>query len=147
MIEFKIRAAREADLASVQDLLSAASLPLDGVTDFFPANYAVGEQGATIVGAIGVERYGEYGLIRSAVVADGARGTGIGSELTRERLEWGKAQGLLDLYLLTTTAAPFFEKLGFAPVDRTVVPPEVAAAPEFTSICPSSAVVMRKPLS
>ena len=147
MSELKIRGAAADDLNSVQTLLAAASLPLEGVTDFFPANYAVGEREQAVVAAIGVESYGSHGLLRSAVVADAARGTGIGSELTKERLKWSRGQGLSDVYLLTTTAAPFFEKLGFTRVERSEVPAEVAAAPEFASICPSTAVVIRADLA
>ena len=147
MNKLTIREAAAHDLNRVHTLLAAASLPVEGVTDFFPANYAVGEREQEIVAAIGVESYGKHGLLRSAVVADAARGTGIGSELTRERLQWSKRQGLSDVYLLTTTAAPFFEKLGFTRVERSQVPAEVAAAPEFASICPSTAVVMRLDLS
>ena len=143
MSDLKIRAATGADLEAVQTLLADAALPLEGVTDFFPGSYAVVERANEVVGAIGVERYGNHGLLRSAVVADTARGTGIGSQITEERLDWSRAQGLRDVYLLTTTAAPFFEKLGFSRIDRNTVPPEVAVAPEFASICPSSAVVMR----
>jgi len=147
MNDLKIRCALADDLDQVLTLLSGASLPLDGVADFFPANYAVGTRGNEVVAAIGVERYGQHGLLRSAVVAAEARGTGIGSQLTAERLNWSKAEGLRDVYLLTTTAAPFFAKLGFVPVERSQVPAEVATAPEFASICPSTAAVMRYDLS
>lgn len=143
MSELKIRAATGADLEAVQTLLADAALPLEGVADFFPGNYAVVERANEVVGAIGVERYGNHGLLRSAVVAGAARGGGIGSQIAEERLDWSRAQGLRDVYLLTTTAAPFFEKLGFRRIDRSTVPAEVAVAPEFASICPSSAVVMR----
>ena len=147
MNEVRIRAASDNDLPAVQTLLEAAALPTDGVTDFFPANYAVGEADNEIVAAIGVERYGDNGLLRSAVVADSQRGTGLGSRLTHERIEWCSRQHMRNVYLLTTTAAPFFEKLGFKRVDRADVPAEVQQAPEFASICPSSAVVMRRACS
>ena len=144
MSDINIRAANANDLPAVQSLLKSAALPLDGVADFFPANYAVGQVGEQVVAAIGVERYGEDGLLRSAVVADSQRGTGLGSRLANERLEWCGRHQIRNLYLLTTTAAPFFEKLGFERGERTEVPSEVQRAPEFTSICPSTAVVMRR---
>ena len=143
MNSVRIRPASSTDLGAVQTLLQHASLPLAGVTDFFPAHYSVAERDDEIVAAIGVETYGRNGLLRSAVVADALRGSGLGTELARERLEWSKAKGLNAVYLLTTTAAPFFDRLGFTRVDRTAVPAELAAAPEFASICPSTATVMR----
>jgi amino-acid N-acetyltransferase len=143
MNDIEIRAATSSDLPAVQSLLHAASLPLDGVTDFFPENYAVGYSGDEIVAAIGIERYGDDGLLRSAVVAESERGGGLGSRLAQDRIEWCRHQSMRSVYLLTTTAAPFFERMGFARVDRNQVPAEVRAAPEFASICPTSAVVMR----
>jgi amino-acid N-acetyltransferase len=143
MSNVHIRPAASTDLPAVQTLLERASLPLDGVQDFFPAHYTVAERGEQVVGAIGIETYGKQGLLRSAVVADELRGSGLGSELARERLQWSKTMGLDAIYLLTTTAAPFFDRLGFATVDRSTVPAELAAAPEFASICPSTAIVMR----
>jgi amino-acid N-acetyltransferase len=143
MNDVNIRPAASTDLPAVRTLLQRASLPLDGVQDFFPAHYTVAEQGQQVVAAIGVETYGKQGLLRSAVVADELRGSGLGSELARERLQWSKTIGLDAVYLLTTTAAPFFDRLGFARVDRSAVPADLAAAPEFASICPSTAIVMR----
>lgn len=138
----EVRGAREEDLPRVEALLAQADLPTDGVRDFFPANYAVAELKGAIIGAAGVEQYGEYGLLRSAVIAADARGTGLGARLVRERLAWSKARGITDVYLLTTTAPRFFEKFGFAQIDRTTVPSEVQSAPEFASVCPSTATVM-----
>jgi arsenite methyltransferase len=138
----KVRAATDSDLPVVEALLKQASLPTDGVRDFFPSNYAIAELGRIVIGAAGVEQYGAYGLLRSAVVAEGARGTGLGAQLVHDRLQWGRTNGMTDVYLLTTTAPRFFEKFGFQQIDRTTVPNEVQAAPEFASVCPSTATVM-----
>ena len=138
-----IRAARSEDLHTVEALLEAAKLPLDGVRDFFPTHYAVAERDDQLIGAIGIEEYGEYGLLRSAVITETARGTGIGRELVHAILQWGRGQKFHEVYLLTTTAPVFFEKLGFKTIDRDSVPAVVQQAPEFVSICPSTAVVMR----
>jgi amino-acid N-acetyltransferase len=50
------------------------------------------------------------------------------------------------LYLLTTTAQTYFPAFGFEQIARSAVPTSVQASVEFTSACPSSAVVMRKRL-
>lgn len=142
-----IRPARSDDLSSVESLLRAADLPLDGVADFFPQSYAVAVSNGKVVGAIGVERYGDHGLLRSAVVTDTQRGSGLGSRLTSDRIDWCVTNKMRSVYLLTTTAAPFFVNHGFVAVDRADVPAEVQRAPEFASICPSSAVVMQRSIS
>ena len=59
-------------------------------------------------------------------------------------LDEGRAAGIRDVYLLTTTAEHYFPRLGFACVDRECVPAAVRTSAEFTGACPASAVVMRK---
>jgi N-acetylglutamate synthase-like GNAT family acetyltransferase len=142
----RIRTATDADLQSVYRLLQKASLPTDGLEEQFGPGYAVALEGDQIVGAAGIERYGRSGLLRSVVTAAEARGRGIAEALTRNRLDWAATEGLDMVYLLTTTAAGYFPRLGFEPVDRTEVPAEVQASREFSSICPASAVAMRRPV-
>ena len=55
--------------------------------------------------------------------------------------------GSTELILLTETAETWFRRLGFVPIDRTAVPPEVAASVEFQTACSTSAVAMRRPLA
>ena len=141
--KIEIRAARSDDLQIVERLLEAAKLPLEGVRDFFPTHYTVAERDGELIGAVGIEQYGDHGLLRSAVIAEDARGSGIGRELVHAVLQWGRGQKLHEIYLLTTTAPLFFERLGFTAVDRDTVPAHVQQAPEFASICPATAVVMR----
>ena len=138
----RVSGAREADLPQVEALLKEAGLPVDGVRDFFPAGYAIAALGNVVIAAAGVEQYGSYGLLRSAVVAENARGMGLGAQLVRDRLQWCRTQRITEVFLLTNTAPAFFAKLGFKEVDRSAIPAEVQAAPEFASICPSTAIVM-----
>ncbi len=140
---FGIRGALASDLERVTALLAAAELPIEGVADQFGAGYAVAEEAGQLVGAIGIERYGAYGLLRSAVVAAAQRGKGIGEALVLERFDWSMRQGIQVLYLLTTTAADYFPRFGFQPIARAEVPVEVQGSREFSSICPATATVMQ----
>jgi GNAT superfamily N-acetyltransferase len=88
--------------------------------------------------------YGESGLLRSVAVAPEWRGSGIGRTLVDRVLDEGRAAGIREVYLLTTTAEQYFPRLGFQCVDRDCVPAAVRASAEFTGACPDSAVVMRK---
>jgi N-acetylglutamate synthase-like GNAT family acetyltransferase/SAM-dependent methyltransferase len=137
-----VRVATAADLEAVEALLTAAELPVDGVADQFEDGYVVSSADGEIVGAAGLEVSGGYGLLRSVVVAPEWRGRGIAESLIRDRVEWGAARGLRAIYLLTTTAAPYFEKRGFASVERDIVPDAVRRSSEFTDICPTTAVAM-----
>jgi len=50
------------------------------------------------------------------------------------------------VWLLTTTAREFFERLGYAAVDRADVPGAIRATAQFSSLCADSATVMVKRL-
>ena len=145
--DVQLRPASAADLASVRALLVSADLPQDGLEDQFGDRYVVAVRGGRVVGAEGIEVHGDDGLLRSAVVDGALRGQGLGEQLTRERLAWARARGLRSVWLLTTTAAPFFDRLGFARVERASAPPALQASREFASVCPSSATCMRLELA
>jgi amino-acid N-acetyltransferase len=57
-----------------------------------------------------------------------------------------KESGINCLYLLTTTAKAFFDKQGYCSIKREETPQAVKQTAEFSSLCPSSAVVMKKRL-
>lgn len=141
-----LRPAETGDVAGVRALLLSAELPLDGLDDQFGAAFVVATDQNEIVGAMGIERYGPYGLLRSAVTRPDWRGRGLGQALTHERIGWAQGQKMKALYLLTTTAADFFSRFGFERVERPLVPDEIRRSREFASACPESAVVMVRTL-
>jgi amino-acid N-acetyltransferase len=138
-----VRAAREADLETVRSLLRNADLPEVGVDDAL-AEMVVHEEAGVVVAAATLERYGDSALLRSVVVTPSRRGTGIARALVANRVQHAADTGAPSVYLLTTTAAGFFTRLGFEAVDRGDVPRPVAESDEFVSLCPASAVVMRR---
>lgn len=142
-----VRQAAASDLAAIEALLLAAKLPPDGLTDQFPTAYAVAELDGAIVGAAGLERYGNSGLLRSVVVVERCRGQGVGEALVKERLNCAQAEGIDRVYALTTTAASYFPRIGFAPADRASAPEAVKRSPQFASVCPSTAAFLEYRLS
>jgi amino-acid N-acetyltransferase len=141
-----LRAARAGDHAAVLGLLEAAGLPLAGV----PAgldDFIVAEQDGRVVGAVGLERYGQSALLRSAVVEPGLRGTGVGASLVEGVLTHARERGARDVYLLTTTADQWFPRFGFVRIEAEAVPASVRTSVEFREACPASAAVLRKDLA
>ena len=136
-----IRAARPEDLAAVEALLKASALPTAGVASCIE-DFLVAEANGDIVGAIGMEIQGRYGLLRSAVVADGWKGKGIGRTLVRDLLSAVRSREVVSVYLLTTTAENYFPAFGFERVSRDVVPSELMSSEEFNGACPDTAIVM-----
>lgn len=85
---------------------------------------------------------GPDALLRSIVVPPSARKRGLGQKMAAALLRQLEDQGVERAWLLTTSAAPFFERLGFAIVDRRGAPAAIAGTPQFQGICPSSATFM-----
>ena len=141
-----IRRATAADLGAVRALLSESRLPLDGVSDCI-GDFLVAESDGTIVGSIGMERYGKYGLLRSAAVAPSEQGRGIGRSLVDALMRQATEQGVSEMYLLTTTAEDYFPSFGFAKVDRSALPSALDESEELRGACPASAIAMRKDLA
>ena len=139
-----LRRAVQADHEAIATLLGDLELPTDGVAEWLD-QFWVAEHQDQVVGVAGMEQYGDSGLLRSVAVAQEWRGTGIGCTLVERVLEEGRAAGVRDVYLLTTTAEHYFPRLGFGCVDRQTVPAAMQASAEFTGACPAAAVVMRKP--
>ena len=140
-----IRRAVAEDFPRIEALLAAARLPLEGARDAFEVGFVAEDEGR-VVGAAALECYTEGALLRSVVVDSSARGQGLGRRLTMAAVEAARHRGLPAVYLLTTTAAAFFPRLGFADCSRDAIPPSVRQSVEFTSACPTTATVLVLPV-
>jgi amino-acid N-acetyltransferase len=138
-----IRVAAPGDFAGVVRLLEAAELPTAGLPPSLP-DFLVAEESGHIVGAVGLEIYGDCALLRSAVVAAGRRGAGLGMDLIESLLGRAETRGVREIYLLTTTAEHFFPRFGFVRIARSDVAPAVRESEEFRGACPDSAIAMRR---
>ncbi|MCX8570832.1 GNAT family N-acetyltransferase [Aminobacter sp. MET-1] len=103
-------------------------------------------RGDSTVGFCGYEAVGENVLLRSIVVLPSLKGHGIGESATNLLMEKARQGGARQAYLLTTSAAAFFEWLGFVPVDRASVPNAILKTRQAASLCPASATVLTKQL-
>jgi amino-acid N-acetyltransferase len=138
----QLRPATDRDLPGIERLLSAAKLPVVGLSRLVPG-FVIAEEGPAIVGAAAVEPCGEgLGLLRSVVVSADRRQQGLGRRLVERVIQDARGRGLEALYLLTTTAESYFPLFGFAPITRDRVPESVRATEEFREACPESATVM-----
>ncbi|MBK9692018.1 MAG: GNAT family N-acetyltransferase [Gemmatimonadetes bacterium] len=130
------------ELPEVSALLVANGLP---VADLSPAVHFLGvRDDRGLEGIVGLERHGADGLLRSLAVRPDRRGSGLGSALVLEVERLARSEGLASLYLLTTTAEPFFGHRGYTRIARDAAAPAIRASSEFASVCPTSASVMRK---
>lgn len=145
VINAALRSAVPENLARIVALLEQAGLPAADITrggglrDFIVALDA-----GQIIGAAGLERHGEHGLLRSLAVAPGWRGHGLGTALVEAVEAKARALGVRSLTLLTETAAPLFAARGYEELRRSQAPAAVQASTEFTVLCPASSTCMHK---
>lgn len=140
------RRARPSDWPKIQDLLQNASLPTEDAADHID-RFTVGIDAADLVAVAGFEHHGPDALLRSFVVAPQLRGHHHGSTLLQRVLRDASAAGVTKVYLLTESAAHFFERQGFRTVERTTAPSAIRHTREFKHLCPASARLMALPLS
>ena len=136
-----LRPARFTDLPGIEQLLTAADLPLGGVAETL-SRFVVAEHDGVIVGTAALEACCDNALLRSVAVAPDWRSRGLGRALVNRVIAEAEARGIRALYLLTMTAEHYFPSFGFQPIGRDRVPEDVQATEEFQSACPASAVVM-----
>lgn len=153
-----LREADDADLDCIEALLADSGLPTRDVRTTEAQFFLAYDGGAyadaahddradgngELVGIGGVETYDSNGLLRSVVVTESNRGRGYGAALCDALEDAARASGVKTLYLLTTTAADFFDHRGYEGIVRENAPASVRESAEFADLCPSSATCMRK---
>ena len=145
-----VRDARQNDWQEVQLLLDAAGLP---VTDLGPeqlVDFMVAERPGTgqskTLGIIGLQRFNQTALLRSLVVSQDDRKSGLGRRLVSAVEANACCAGVKDLWLLTIDAERYFESLGYKMMSRESAPDSIRNTQEFSGLCPDGAYLMRKVL-
>jgi amino-acid N-acetyltransferase len=140
-----IEPALRSDNPAVVALLAGANLPVADLADA-SVEFWVARRADAIVGSIGLERYGNAGLLRSLVVEEAYRGSGVGVALVRTLEEAARAAGIDRLVLLTETAQAFFARHGYETGMRDAAAEGIRQSSEFRALCPASATCMIKSL-
>jgi len=125
-------------------LLENCKLPTSDIqpeTKFF-----VMEEDSKVIATVALEHDNNDALLRSLSVETNYRNKGIGEQMVSFIENYARQLGAQYVYLLTTTAADFFAKKGYHEIERTEVPLFIQNTSEFSSVCPSSATVMKKQL-
>ncbi len=131
-------------VTAVKALLAAARLPVDDITPDAMAHFLGAWSGPHLQGVVGIEPYGDTALLRSLAVAESRRGTGLGSALLAHAERHARESGCRTIYLLTTSAQPYFEKRGYTVTPRDAAPEAIRGTSQFSTLCPASAVLMVK---
>jgi len=125
-------------------LLKQNALPTEDITA--GTRLFVAEEEDLVVGTIAVEYDYKHALLRSLSVSEEKRKSGIGATLVGFIENYVKQQGVEAIYILTTTAESFFSRRGYHVIRREDVPSFLQRTSEFSSVCPSSSIIMSKQL-
>lgn len=132
----------EKERKGVINLLTEQKLPVSDI-DGEKLLYALMYDGK-IIGTAGLEIFEDCALLRSVSIAKDEQGKGLGKMINQQVENYAREAGINCLYLLTTTSKDFFEKQGYCVIKREDTPEAVIQTAEFSSLCPSTAVVMKK---
>ncbi|MEX2245448.1 MAG: GNAT family N-acetyltransferase [Dehalococcoidia bacterium] len=122
-----VRRGRAADIPRFAELMLRADLPPLFIEEFVEGFAAIEHEG-TVIACGGLEIYGDCGVIRSIVVDEAARGTGLGRRIAEVLMEDARLAGASDVYLFTVDAWPFWKHLGFVdlPIAEWREPPRAS---------------------
>jgi arsenate reductase len=98
------------------------------------------------VGWGGFERYDRDVLLRSLAVMPDFHRQGHGRNMAALLMRRAYDAGARQAYVLTDSAGAraFFEKLGFAAIDRVTAPAAILATRQASELCPASATLLTK---
>ena len=133
--------------SQVKHLLAESKLPTSDLSPKHLEHFFGCGPGETPQGVVGLEIYGKVALLRSLAVSMDSRRHGCGKALVAQAEHHAQSQGVTEVYLLTTTAAEFFEHLGYRRIGRESAPQVIRQTEEFSALCPSSSAFMVKTLN
>ena len=145
----KIFFASVQDEIKIKEVLEAAGLHHEDITPSHLQHFLVlkDDHNSMLSGVVGLELKNHTALLRSLAVIEPQRRKGLATQLVSEIEKYARSQKIDTLYLLTLTAERFFSKKGYRKTDRKSAPPAIQETAEFNSLCPLSAVCMKKQLS
>lgn len=123
-------------------MLLAQKLPVKDITDD-TILYGLAENGR-LVGTAGLDIFEDCALLRSVSVIAGLQGKGYGKSLNAQVEGFAREAGINCMYLITTSAKDFFDRQGYCEISRTDAPEAISRTEQFSSLCPSTAVIMKK---
>jgi amino-acid N-acetyltransferase len=136
------------DEEQIKQILAASGLHYQDIRPSQLQHFLIvkDDTASTLSGVVGLEQKGDVGLLRSLAVAKAYRRQGLAIQLVGKIEEYARSQKVAALYLLTMTAEDFFSARGYQKTDRESAPPVLQETTEFKSLCPETAVCMKKHL-
>ncbi|TDR73248.1 GNAT family N-acetyltransferase [Paludibacterium purpuratum] len=140
--DIQFQPASPTDWNEIRNLLTANRLPVQGALNHL-MHFVVATENGRVVGAIGMEVYGDIGLIRSLVVASNMRGKSVAKRLLRSLIERARAKQIGALYLLSGNTDSLFAAHGFEKMARADMPTKLYVSSELQGTSSSSTTALR----
>jgi enamine deaminase RidA (YjgF/YER057c/UK114 family)/N-acetylglutamate synthase-like GNAT family acetyltransferase len=128
---------RDPDLVA---MLKSVDLPLPSESESVTVLKAY--LGGELVGCVGYSRRALCAVLHSLVVIREAKGEGVGRALVQSVIARLEKLGVRQVFLATTDTARYFGYLGFSPVSRETIAPDVLATSELASYGEGEATYM-----
>lgn len=141
-----VRKALASDLRRIEELLSSARLPTDGIERHL-STFFVADHDGEIIGVGGLEHCGEgVGLLRSFAVVPAFRNQGIAAQIFGQIFADARELGIKILYLLTNTSQNYFAKRSFAAVARDQAPEPIRRTSQYAAEprCSTATLMLRR---
>jgi N-acetylglutamate synthase-like GNAT family acetyltransferase len=134
-METMIRMATEQDLTNLVAFLEKANLGTEGLAETVEYFLVMEDGNGRLRATLGVEPFGDNGLLRSLVVSAGTTENDI-LMLFEQILRLAKEKELSHLFLATNKAGsvPFFEMLGFSTVEENELPEDLYQSEHIKNI-------------
>jgi amino-acid N-acetyltransferase len=144
----KFSSASAEDEEQIKQILAASGLHHQDISPSQLQHFLIvkDETALTLAGVVGLEQKDDVGLLRSLAVAKAYRRQGLATQLVNKIEEYARSQKVATLYLLTLTAEDFFSGRGYQKTDRKAAPSVLQETTEFKSLCPETAMCMKKHL-
>jgi N-acetylglutamate synthase-like GNAT family acetyltransferase len=134
-METMIRMATEQDLPNLVNFLEKANLGTEGVKETVEYFLLMEDENGSLRATLGVEPFGENGLLRSLVISAGMKENEI-LALFEQILRLTKEKNISNLFLATNkhTSVPFFEMLGFSTIEEEDLPEDLYQSEHIKNI-------------
>ena len=141
--QIEIREADNPFRDAIVGLLQSENLPVEALSQPLH-NFFVALCDGIVIGAVGLEKYDDCGLLRSLVVDPSYRNQQLAGRLINALEKKAVMLGIDCIYLFTETAPLYFERKHYSRISRSEVPLPLERSSEFSHICSISAIVMKK---
>ncbi len=136
-----------ANIEKILSFLAKVNLSVSDISISDPPLFFSIRLNSVLIAVIGLEMFGKDGLLRSLAVSETYRGQHLAQRLVQFAEHYALEHGITTLYLLTTTASGFFNKLGYSSASKSEAPQEISETAQFSTLCPESSAFLKRRLA